>query len=240
MPRTTLLLTLAVFVGLTATASAQTTSTASPTTAGSASTLTFDVDGLADPVLGRLPNAIRLQAPGFKVNTSVATKRCKAQQAQIDGKCPSASRIGTGKLLVGVASAEGTRDADVAITVYLQSPKKALAVAEVFGWQVIPGVLNTKGGLDVTFDPLPTGLSFPGFTFTFKRMSFDFGARRTIKVKRTKRVNGKRVVKTTKKKVSFLKSPATCDGGSWASSATLTLQDTSTVALPAPTACTAR
>jgi len=242
MPRllTTLTLTSALVLGAAGTAAAETTAKAAPDRAGAASKLTFDIDGLAEPIAGRLPSAITLTAPGVKVDARALSKRCNPELAQVDGSCPKGSRIGTGRLLVGVTAEDGDRDADIAITVYRQSAKKAIAVANVFGWQIIPGTISTKGGLSITFDPLPTGVSFPGFSFTFKQMSFSFGAKRTIKTRKVTHPGGRRKVRTVKRTVSLLRNPKTCTGGTWASSVRLTLRDASVVELPAPMACSAR
>jgi hypothetical protein len=231
--RRIVLLTIAALLGTAAPAAAQATSAATPDGAGQASTLRFDLDGAA--IGGRLPSALRLTAPGFGVNRRAAAKRCGEQAAKLN-ECPRRSRIGTGLLLIGVTTPDQTRDARIDVKVYLQSRTKILAVAYVFGWQVIPATLKTTGGLDVTFDPLPTGAAFPNVSYTLKHITFSFGAKRVVRQRTVRRVGGERRVTIKKRRLQLIRNPSSCNG-SWASSLTATFQDGTVAPLAAPTPC---
>jgi hypothetical protein len=233
--RRILLLTIAAVLGTAAPAAGQATSTATPDGAGEASKLKFDIDGLAAPIAGRLPSALQLTAPEFRTDLTAARKRCSESAAQLN-ECPRSSLIGKGVLVVGVADATGTRDARIDVNVYLSSKTKILAVAYVFGWQIVPATLDTAAGFDVRFDPLPTGVSFPNVTFTLKQISFEFAAKRVIKQRTVRRAAGKRRVITRKRRAQLIRNPRTCNG-SWPSSVTLTFRDASVLPLAAPTLC---
>jgi hypothetical protein len=234
--RRIVLLTIAAFLGIAAPAAAQATSAATPDGAGRASKLQFDLDGAG--IGGRLPSALQLTAPGFRVDLRAVAKRCSEQSAKLN-ECPRRSRIGTGLLLIGVTTAGQTRDARIDVKVYLQSRTKILAVAYVFGWQVIPATLNTAGGLDVRLDPLPTGAAFPNVTYALEHVSFDFTAKRVIKHRKVRRVGGRRRVTIKKRRVQLVHNPSTCDA-SWPSSLTVTFQDGTVTPLAAPTPCSPR
>jgi hypothetical protein len=214
-------------------AAAQTASTATPNGAGRPSKLHFDLDGSS--VGGRLPSALQLTAPGFGVDFRAVSKRCREQTAKLN-ECSRGSQIGTGLLVIGVTTPESTREARIDVKVYLQSKTKILAVAYVFGWQVIPATLKTAGGLDVRLDPLPTGAAFPNVSYTLRQMTFDFGAKRVIKHRTVRRVAGKRRVTIRKRRVQLIHNPSTCSG-SWPSSITATFKDGSVTPLAAPTPC---
>ena len=92
-------------------------------------------------------------------------------------------------------------------------------MAFVFGWRVVPGTVSTAdGGLVVDFDPLPAGPPFEGVTYRLKRIAFDLGADRVVKKRKVRRVNGKRKVRVTKKRVHLITNPRRCEGGSWTTS----------------------
>jgi hypothetical protein len=231
-----LLTFIAGLLGAAAPAGAQGTSSASPDAAGKASTLHFEVDGLAPPIGGRLPSALALTAPsGFRLNLAALSKRCSEQAAKLN-ECPGRSRMGSGSLQVIVTAPDGVRDVTIPINVYLHSRSRILAVAFVFGWRVVPGTLSARDGIVVDFDPLPAGPPFEGVSYTLKRISFDFGAKRVIKKRTVRRVNGKRRVRVTKRRVDLITNPRTC-GGSWASSITLRFPDGAVTPLAAPTTC---
>jgi hypothetical protein len=234
--RRIVLLTIAGVLGTAAPAGAQATSTAAPDGAGKASTLHFEVDGLAPPIGGRLPRAMDLAAaPGFKLNLKALSKRCSEQAAKLN-ECPRGSLMGKGLLVVEVTTPDVVRDANIEINVYVGPARKILAVAYVFGWQVVPGTLSAARGIVVTFDPLPTGAAFPNVSYRLKRISLDFGAKRVIKKRKVRRVNGRRRVSFTRRRVSLIRNPASCPG-SWASAVSLGFPDGSLAPLAAPTAC---
>jgi hypothetical protein len=234
--RPIVLLTIAGLLTAAAPAAGQTTSAATPNGAGKASRLHFEVDGLAAPINGRLPRAMELAAgAGFKLNLAALSKRCSEQAAKLN-ECPRGSLMGKGSLLVEVTTPDGVRDASIALNAYLHSRTKILAVAYVFGWQVVPGTLTAADGIVVTFDPLPTGAAFPNVSYRLKHIALDFGAKRVITKRKARRVNGKRRVSVTRRRVSLIRNPATCRG-TWASSVTLTFPDGSVTPLAAPTRC---
>jgi len=236
--RRIVMLTIAGLMATAAPAGGQTTSAATPNGAGKASTLHFEVDGLAPPINGRLPSAMDLAAAsGFKLNLKAVARRCSEQSAKLN-ECPRRSLIGKGLLLVEVTTPDGVRDASIDLNVYLHSRTRILAVAYVFGWQVVPGSLSVAPGIVVTFDPLPTGAAFPNVSYRLKRISLDIGAKRVIKQRRVRRVNGRRRVRVTKRRVALIRNPATCRR-SWPSSVSLRFPDGSAASLAAPMACSA-
>jgi hypothetical protein len=236
--RRIVLLTIAGLLGTASPAGAQTTSAVTPNVVGKASTLHFEVDGLAAPINGRLPSAMQLAAAsGFRLNLKALSKRCSEEAAKLN-ECPRGSLMGKGSLLVEVTTPDGVRDASIAINVYLHSNTGILAVAYVFGWQVVPGTLSAASGIVVNFDPLPTGAAFPNVSYRLKHIALDFGAKRVIRKRTVRRVNGRRRVTVTKRRADLIRNPATCPG-SWASSASLRFPDGSVVSLAAPTACSA-
>lgn len=238
MPRIALFAaaTLATVLSVTAPAAAQGTSSATPDTAGKATSLHFEADGLAPPINGRLPSALALATPsGFRMNLKALAKRCSEEAAKLN-ECPQRSLMGNGTLQVLVTAPDGVREVTIPITVYLHSRTRILAVAFVFGWRVVPGTLDTSDGLVVAFDPLPAGPPFAGVSYALKRISFDFAAKRVIKQRKVRRVNGKRRVRVVKRRVDLITNPNRCDG-SWASSMTLRFPDGSVAPLATPTPC---
>ena len=235
--RITLFLATAVLLATAAPAGAQATSTATPAKPGSASHLKFDLDGTAPPISGALPSAVTLSAPGFKFDRRAIPKRCTGTAAELK-ECPKSSRFGTGLLVVHVLGQGLDRDARIAVNVYLQSTKKVLAVANVFGRQAVPGTLDTKGGFTLRLDPLPNGQNLPGFSFSLRSMSFDFGRKQVVTKRKKVRVNGRRRTVKRKRTVQLLHNPAKCDGGSWASTMTLDFPGGAATPLASPTACT--
>jgi len=226
--RRIVLLTIAGLLGTAAPAGAQATASVTPDQAGKPATLSFDVDGLAAPIGGRLPSALELAAPGFKVNRKAVARRCGEQAAKLN-ECPKRSRMGKGSLLIGVTAPDGARDVDVGVNVYLNSRTRILAVAYVFGWRVVPATLNTDDGFAVDFDPLPAAPPFEGVSYVLKGISFDFGAKRVIK----KRTNGGGV---RKRRIHLIRNPSDCAGG-WPSSVSLRFPDGSVTPFDAPTPC---
>jgi hypothetical protein len=239
MPRIVplLSLSLAALLATAAPAAAQGVSSATPATPGKASSLHFEVDGLAPGLDGRLPTALELTAPGFKANRKALAKRCGEQAAKLN-ECPRKSRMGKGFLLVEVTAPDGIRDVNIPINVYLHSKSRILAVAFVFGWRVVPGTMSADGGITIGFDPLPAGPPFEGVTYRLKQIAFDFGAKRTIKQRKVRRVNGERRVRVVRKRVDLITNPGACEGGAWASTMSLRYPDGAVAPLATPTACT--
>ncbi len=235
--RKIILITIAAVLGTAAPAGAQATSTATPDTAGKASRLHFEVDGLASPINGRLPSALQLTAPRFRTNLKAVPKRCSEQSARLN-ECPRGSLMGKGVLLVEVTESANVRDVPIDIKVYLHSSRKMLAVAYVLGWRVVPGTLNAADGLGVTFDPLPAAPPFPGVSYRLKGITLDFGARRVIRKRVVQRVNGERRVIVKRRRVSLIRNPATCHG-SWRSTISLKFPDGSVTPFSSTIACSA-
>jgi hypothetical protein len=242
--RRTVLLTIAALLGTAAPAGAQATSAVTPNRAGKASTLNFDVDGLAPPLDARLPRALGVAVPrGFRADLRAVSKRCSEQAAKLN-ECPRGSQIGNGSLLVEIRAPDGgVRDTNIRLSVFLNSRSRILAVAYVFGWQVVPGTLNTAGGIALTFDELPSGEAFEplGFSFRLKRISLEFGASRVIKTRKVRRVGGRRRVRVRRDRVHFIRNPKACRTGSWDASVSLTYRAGAPldVQLTAPTLCRA-
>jgi hypothetical protein len=233
--RRIVLLTMAALLATAGPAAAQATSSATPDEAGKPSTLRFNVDGLAPAIGGRLPSALRLTAPGFKVNLDALSKRCSEQAAKLN-ECPRGSLMGKGSLLIGVTAPDGVRDVNIAINVYLHSRTKIFAVAYVFGWRVVPATLKTRRRFVVDFDPLPEAPPFAGVSYTLKRISLAFGANRVIRRRVVRQVDGTRRMVTIRRRGHLLRNPATCRGR-WGSSMSLRFWDGTETPLAAPTPC---
>lgn len=202
------------------------TATTTPAKAGQPSTLHFDINGLAAPISGRLPESLQLTAPrDVRVNLKAIAKRCSNESAKLN-ECPAASLIGKGQLVVEVIQQDkGSRQVSIPLTVYLHSSNKILAEARVLGWQVVPGTLSRHGGLVITFDPLPAGPPFAGVSYALNRITMNLGATRVLK-------KGKRRTKLT-----MIRNPSRCSG-SWLSSLALTFRDgTTTQQIPTPIRC---
>lgn len=219
--RRIIVLTIAGLLATAAPAGAQATSSATPAQAKKPSTLQFEVNGQAPQIGGRLPSALRVTAPGFKANLNALSRRCSRRAAKLN-ECPRGSLMGSGLLVVIVKTPDRVRDVNIAIKVYLHSRTRAFAVAHVFGWQVIPATLRTRGGFVVDFDPLPKGPRFQDVSYAFKRISLKFGAKRRNR--------------TRNRRVDLIRNPATCTGA-WASSVSLRFPDGSANPFAAPTPC---
>jgi hypothetical protein len=228
--RRIILLAIAGLLATAGPAAAQATSKATPNRAGKPTKLHFELDGLASPIDGRLPSAVRLEAPGFKANLKALSRRCSQQAAKLN-ECPRGSLMAKGSLLIGVTEPNGTRDVDIAVNVYLHSRRQIYAVAYVLGWRVVPATLRTKGGLVVDFDPLPEAPPFEGVSYRFKSITFDFGAKRVIRKRSRGARRGARRVR-----VHLLRNPRRCRG-SWASSISVRFPDGSGNPFAAPTTC---
>jgi hypothetical protein len=217
---------------------AQTTGSAKPAVAGGKpTTVAWAVDGLAPPVSARVPRSLVVAAPGFKLDRRAVAKRCGEQQAKLN-ECPTKSKIGTGTLTILVhlppnaPGGPGVNERVFQIVLYHGKGETVLAVADFLGIRVIPGQLTQSGGVRLTFDPLPTPPVFPGLDirYEFKGVSAELGAKRKV----VKRRRGQR----RKVRYSLVRTPKTCDGGSWAATATLGFPDGTSLPLPTPMACT--
>jgi hypothetical protein len=218
--RKIVLITAAGLLGVAAPAAALTSANATPDKAGRPSSLHFDIDGTAAPISGRIPLTLQLTTlPGFRVNLQAVARRCSQESATLN-ECPAASRVGKGSLVVGVTTPTQFKVVTIPLSVYLHSNTKILAVAKVFGWQVVPATLNARRGLSVRFDPLPQGPPFQGVTYALKRIKLDFGATDVVHEQRQ----------------SLIRNPPTCKGR-WAASVKLTFKAGPAVSLTTSTAC---
>jgi hypothetical protein len=232
--RTALLLAIAGCLVAAASASADATSSATPAVAGGkATTVAWAVDGLAPPVLGRIPSSLAVSAPGFKLDTRAVAKSCRELQAKLD-ECPKESKIGTGTLTIVVQRPDRVNEVTFDVVLYHAKGTKVLAVTNFIGIRVIPALLTKSGGVRLSFDPLPTPPQIPGvqITYQFKGVSVTLAAKRKV----VKRVGHKR--RTFR--YSLLKTPQKCDRGSWAATATLGFPDGTSLPQPTPITCTRR
>jgi len=219
-----------------ASASADATGSATPAVAGGkATTIDWAVDGLAPPVSGRVPSSLVVTAPGFALERRAVAKRCRELQAKLD-ECPKKSKIGTGALTIVVHRPDRVNEVTFDIVLYHSRGTKVLAVTDFIGIRVIPGRLTESGGVRLTFDPLPEPPEIPGIqiTYEFKGVSVRLGARRKV----VKRVGPRRMRRTFL--YSLVRTPKTCDRGSWAARAGLGFPDGASVSVPAPMACRRR
>lgn len=219
---------------VTATATAQTTTMATPNVAGRPATLQVNIDGLAAPINGRLPKALQVTAPaGTKVNLQAIGQRCSQISAKLN-ECPTGSMIGTGTLAVAVTTINPpkVRTVNIPLAVYLHSNRSILAIAKVFGWQVVPATLDATHGFVVSFDPLPAGPPFPGVSYSLQRITLQFGHSRVIR----RRVRTRRGTRVRTQRLNLLRNPSSCTG-TWSSSVVLTFHDESVAPLAVPTAC---
>lgn len=217
-------------------ASADPSASATPAVAGGkATTVAWDVDGLAPPVSGRIPRSLLVEAPGFRLDRRAVAKRCRMLQAKLD-ECPRKSQIGTGTLTILVHRPDVVNEVAFAIVLYHGRGARVLAVTDFIGIRVVPGRLAKSGGLRLSFDPLPTPPEIPGveITYQFKGVSVTLGAERRV----VKRVGRRRVRRAFD--YSLVRTPERCDTGSWAASAALGFPDSTSLELPTPMTCTAR
>ena len=220
------LITVAGLLGAAAPAIALTTTTATPRKAGQPSTLHFDIDGVAPPVSGRLPESLTVSAPGFRVSLNAIAKRCSEESAKLN-ECPAGSRIGSGSLVVAVTASGKVRIVTIPLSVYLHSNKSILTIAKVFGWQVVPATLDTRHGLVVRFDPLPAGPPFPGVSYALNRITLNFGATRVVK-------RHGPIAKA--RRIGLLRNPLSCRG-SWPVTVTLGFRDATVAPIATSTMC---
>jgi hypothetical protein len=218
-----------------ASASAQTGSATPAAAGGKATTVAWAVDGLAPPVSGRIPRSLVVTAPGFKLDRRAVAKRCGELQAKLN-ECPKKSKIGTGTLTIIVHRPDRVNEVTFDVVLYHGSGTKVLAVTDFIGIRVIPGQLTKSGGVQLTFDPLPTPPEIPGIQigYQFKGVSARLGAKRKV----VKRVGPRRRRRTFR--YSLVRTPTRCDGGSWAATATLGFPDGTSLPLPTPMACNGR
>jgi hypothetical protein len=234
--RKIVLIVIVGLLGASASASAQTTGSATPKGAGRPSVLHFNIDGAAAPIGGRLPRAMEVQAPaGFQVTPQAVAQRCTQESAKLN-ECPAGSRLGRGSLVVSVtapnAGAVTVRTVTIPLLVYVHSGTKILAVAKVFGWQVVPGTLSTHSGFTIGFDPLPAGPPFPGVTYALKGITLNLGATRVVK----KRVKTQHGTRASSQRLNYFRNPPSCHGG-WKSSVSLTFRDGTAAQLSVPVPC---
>lgn len=218
-------------------AGAQAVGTATPDQSGGKGTrVSWAVDGLVPPVAARVPSALVMTAPGFRLDRRAVAKRCRKAQATLD-ECPRSSRMGTGLMTIIVHRPNGTiNELPIEITLYHGPRKSVLAVAFLVGTRVVPGKLErTDDGVMLTFDPLPEPPPIPGVSYEFKNVSVNLGVSRKV----TRRIgpSGRRKRRTVR--YSLVRTPAACDAGAWAATVTLNFPDTTSALLNAPMACSA-
>lgn len=219
-----------------AVASAEATGSATPAVAGGkATTLAWDVDGLAPPVSGRIPRSLVVVAPGFELDRRAVAKRCSPLQAKLN-ECPKKSKIGTGALGIVVHRPDRVNEITFDIVLYHGKNSKVLAVTDFIGIRVVPGRLIESGGVRLSFDPLPTPPDIPGIeiTYEFKGVSVRLAAKRKV----VKRVGPQRRRRTFR--YSLVRTPTSCKAGSWAATAKLGFPDGTSAPLATPMACSAR
>jgi len=236
-PHAALPLVLAGCLAMAGAARADGTGSATPASAGgNATTLAWDVDGLAPPVSARIPRSLVVTAPGFTLDRRAVATRCSELQAKLN-ECPRKSKIGTGWLSIVVHRPNGTvNEVKFDLGLYLAKGTKVFAVTDFIGIRVVPGRLTDAGGVRVTFDPLPTPPEIPGveLTYEFKGVSVTLGAKRT----EVRRVGARRARRTFR--YSLVRTPERCAESSWAATATLGFPDGTSQPLPTPMACTRR
>ena len=230
-----LLIALAACLASASSAGAQAVATATPNLPGGEGTrVSWAVDGLVPPVAGRIPAALVMTAPGFRLDRRAVARRCSQEQATLD-ECPAKSRIGTALMTIRVHRPAGDiNEVPIEITLYHGAKNVMLAVAFLVGTRVVPGTLQqTDAGVVLTFDPLPEPPAILGVSYDFKSVSANLGASRKV----TKRVGrpGHRRRRTVR--YSLVRTPQSCDGGAWATSVLFSFPDTTSALLPAPMAC---
>jgi hypothetical protein len=235
--RRTILLAVAAWLSLAATAGAQATPTATPNTPGKGSALTFDVDTTLPPVAGKVAKGLTFTAPGFRLDPTAVPKRCKPLQATLD-ECPAKSKVGGGTLAIQVDALGQLRVTEIPINFYLRSKKAVYAITKISVTRATPGTISTSGGaVSFAFTDLPDPPPFPNVSYALQRVTVKLGV--TNKITKVVRKKGKKRKRTTTRR-SFLTTPSSCDAGSWASTVGFGYADGSSEVVPTPMACAAR
>jgi hypothetical protein len=241
------LLTLAATLGMAAPAGAQAIVTATPGVAGEATRLHFAVDATVPPVGGRIPSALEVAAPGFSLDMRAAPKRCRKLRATLN-ECPRASQIGRATLTIIVNQPGSVREVPIKVVMYRGKGTRVYAITFLTGWRVVPGTLDTAGGIALRFDPLPEPPAVvPEVSFSFKGLTVDLGLTRTVVTRKRVKLKGKRRGKRGRRnkvvvrraRFDLVHAPSQC-AGSWATSVSLSFPDGSTSPFAVPVACGAR
>ena len=127
-------------------AGAQAVGTATPGVSGDKpTTVRWAVDGTVPPIAGRIPTALVMTAPGFRLDRRAVAKRCRKDQATLD-ECPKGSKLGTALMTILVTRPDGTiNPLGIEITLH-QGPKtEVYAVAFLVGNRVVPGQARAHG-----------------------------------------------------------------------------------------------
>jgi hypothetical protein len=250
MMRRTILITVALALGLSGSARAEDTMITGslvPNTPGAGSALHVAIGGAAPELGGALPDAITLGLQrGFKLDLKSVAARCDAVHAPT-ADCPAASRIGSGQAL---AHASGLINTDIPATldVFLAQSVQAGDLASVvlrltFGNQTkaiqarLRAVATGPVGYELSVAGFAASIpSFPGLTFSLKSLTLDIGAARKIRETVKKRVrvtrHGKRVTITRKVRRTvrhdLIRNPKTCPGA-WGARVTVRIAGTDRV-----------
>lgn len=237
MRKITITTTTALVLMLAAPAYAQDTTITgglTPNKAGVGSSVHVDVSGSAPELAGSLPESVALAIQrGFVLDLRAVRVRCTGS-ALTTGKCPAASRIGTGQAVVstsGLINQDIPATLDVFLADRVQSADVASAVV-VIGAAGLSRAVRTRllapttgsFGYELRLEGIAAAVpAFPGVTFGLRSLSLDLGARRRVAKTSYKRVrvtrDGRRV--TVRRKVtrrvtySLLRNPKTCTGA-WA------------------------
>ncbi len=228
-------ITIAATVAVAALAPAATV--AAPASGGKGAVLNFNVSTTVPPVSGRIPSSLAFAAPGFEFDPRAVAKRCSHEQAQLN-ECPAGALIGVGKLVVHVVTTTFNRTTTFPLNMYLRTNTTVLGVAFIGGPKVVPGTLNTAGGVALSFNPLPKPPQFQGVTLSLEQVTVRLGVTRTVVTREHKKGHGKHkdsivVIRT---QYSLIRTPATCPG-SWTSSVTLGFPNGPSAPFDSPIAC---
>ena len=205
-----------------------------PNTAGAGSRVHVAVSGAAPELAGSLPESVALGIQrGFALDVRAVRVRCTGA-ALTTGKCPAASRIGTGQAVV---STSGLINQDIPATLDIFLADR-VQPADVASAVVVVGAAGLSRAVRTRLLAPPTGPfgyelrlegiaaavpALPGVSFGLRSLSLDLGARRKVTKTTYKRVrvtrDGRRV--TVRRKVrrpvtySLLRNPKTCANGAW-------------------------
>jgi hypothetical protein len=187
-------------------------------------------------VAGKVPKALTFTAPGFRFDPRAVPKRCKPLQSTLD-ECPAKSRIGTGTLVIQVNALGQLRTTEIPMSFYLRSNRAVYAITKISVTRATPGTISTSGGaVAFSFTDLPDPPPFPSVTYALQRVTVTLGV--TNKVTKVVRKKGKKRKRTARR--SLLRTPSSCDGGSWASTVGFGYADGTSELVPAPMPCVAR
>ncbi len=205
-----------------------------PNVAGAGSRVHVEVGGAARELAGALPESVALGVQrGFKLDVRAVRVRCTGI-ALTDGKCPAASRIGSGQAVV-TASGLLNQDIPATLDVYLADRVQPADVASAV---VVISAVGLSRAVRTRLVAYPTGRfgyelrlegiasavpSFPGLKLGLRSLTLDIGARRRVTKTTYRRVrvtrDGRRV--TVRRRVTrrvtynLLTNPKTCTTGAW-------------------------